>query len=99
MKIEDVVNRDPITRLRQLIKEYGSYTFQGIDIRLIGLDDTLRVFNSIMDMETFSLADDVRSAVSRQDLQAYEKFKKTFLSKTGQTLSHAILTYPPFIVF
>lgn len=39
------------------------------------LDETLESFNTVMSMETFSLADNISQSNSRQDLNAYEKFK------------------------
>ena len=52
---------------------------RGLDNQLIDLDESLRAFNAIMSMETFSLTDNTNQAVCREDLYAYEKFKTRML--------------------
>jgi hypothetical protein len=55
------------------------YLQRSLDSQLIGLDETLEAFNTVMSMETFSLADNTHQSGSRQDLHAYEKFKTRML--------------------
>lgn len=55
------------------------YLRRSFDNRLIGLDESLKAFNTVMSMETFSLADNTNQSGSRQDLYAYEKFKTRML--------------------
>lgn len=42
-------------------------------------DETLEAFNTVMSMETFSLADNTHHSGVRHDLHAYEKFKTRLL--------------------
>ena len=42
-------------------------------------DESLKAFNTVMSMETFSLADDIDQAGNRQDLHAFEKSKTRML--------------------
>ena len=45
----------------------------------LGLDEALAAFNTVMTMETFSLADNFEKSAPRNDLHAFEKFKTRML--------------------
>ncbi|MCJ1311501.1 hypothetical protein MMC25_005173 [Agyrium rufum] len=77
------VDRILVLQLRSLVKEYGKlipdddWAVQAMIE--VPLDEALKAFNTIMSMETFSLADNANHAVARKDLYACEKFKTRML--------------------
>ena len=78
--VEHVVDRALIMRLRSLIKEYGERdSDMALAVLMVHLDKSLKDFNTIMRMETFSLAENTHQCRARPDLHAYEKFKTRML--------------------
>ena len=78
--VEHVVDRALIMRLQSLIKEYGERNSdKALAALMVDLDESLKDFNTIMRMETFSLAENTHQCIARPDLHAYEKFKTRML--------------------
>ncbi|KAF2818149.1 hypothetical protein CC86DRAFT_461230 [Ophiobolus disseminans] len=71
-KVNDVINQEFISKLRNLIKEYN---------------EALAAFNHIMTMETFSLLDDEQHASLWDDLSLYEVYKTRLLRVDLETRS------------
>lgn len=73
---EEIVNQDLVLKLRDSVKQYGTYLN---NLRFVSdlskEDDGLASFNQIMMMETFALADDTTQSTLRKDFNPYETYK------------------------
>ena len=79
-EVEYVVDRALVLRLRSLIKEYGKCDSDKTPAALIyDSNKVLKAFNTIIRMETFSLAENPHQCLARPDLHAYKKFKTRML--------------------
>ena len=104
---EEVLKPELVSRLRQLLKEYGMSLYQSRELGKLGLipryiaDEGLVTFNQIMMMETFALADNSWQASLRSDNQnPYEMYKTRLVrvdtvsrSRSGDLLRRSLRKY------
>lgn len=104
---EEVLKPELVSKLRQLLKNYGMLPCQSREEKILGLiqhciaDEGLVSFNQIMMMETFALADNSWQASLRSDNQnPYELYKTRLVrvdtvsrSRSGDLLRRSLRKY------